>query len=434
MTTHNRGGLLLAAILLVAGLLPLSTLVNQLEGYLAVMTVYLLIGPFFVRREGRIRTFASPLLLISLPIVAFISHLFTTYSESSLLRLLPFTVVPLCNIYVVPRLTTKRNFLWLLGRVAAVVASLGLAVFILGDVTLLGTWVTPYPAGGYEPFWSDQTLHPVRSIFRNPNPFSIFLAAGATATIPEMYRRRTAPSIAVFGLCASGIYLSNSRGGQVGFLAGGAIVALYLVLPLRKFYYATVLAIGGFSIGSLAILGVVPIPIHISLTGREIIWSGALEAAQRHLLFGYGLVDLTTVIEPYISSPRYSGLPTHNSYIQILLSGGVVALFGYVGFILWCLVKPITEAADIYTVGLLGVAFGLTVNQMFETFSLFGISGLSIVTSTVYGYLIQELTTDCPREGGCKTGNRNFQNVRHNNTDSTTPIEQRDSDVMLRRR
>lgn len=76
----------------------------------------------------------------------------------------------------------------------------------------------------------------------------------------------------------------------------------------------------------------------LTFTGRTVIWSHAMDIARESLITGYGLSSIWSTELGYIAElPFYIPIHSHNSFIETLLTSGLVGVSLLVLFILTCL-------------------------------------------------------------------------------------------------
>ncbi|HZD64654.1 MAG TPA: O-antigen ligase family protein [Acidimicrobiales bacterium] len=236
-------------------------------------------------------------------------ELVSTFKLEIGLLVLPLAVVFLATSYRRVRLLAD---LWVLSAVASCLVALSdkaglthISLSLLGAVDVTGR-----QAG----------------LANNPN----HLATVAVQTIPlTVYwmtqggRRCRAGVVAAAVLCA-GVWVSGSRGGLV--TAVGALVVACLLLPRARRGLWPVLAVGAPVLAAIAVM-------HPSVVGevahktRILSASGSASDQQRALVLAQALRDF--LHRPLTGIGFDVGDQGHCIYLQVLASGGIVGLVGF---------------------------------------------------------------------------------------------------------
>ena len=395
--------------------------VLQLALVLAIggLTIALIRGGFGNRLYEVLAVFCSTLLLVlacdDLPrfgthgapyLVAF-AALFgiflvhsSRYAANSGLGLFPvFAGVLLgLNLFVVPRYVSQDAVYWSISLIAAGVSLLALLTVFVGDYSIgvfeVRTWTGTLPIGDI----------PVsRSIYANPNTFGLVVFPGIIASAVATHRTYThsrhpgfaAVPLLCFPLTVVGLVLSNSR---AGMLAAAIGLCLYVVIS-QTGPGGIPLVMAGTAISVVLFLialffGVLP----IDPANRFTLWrAGFIALLSEGSLVGQGLVGTSEVIEPYLPAGA-STYSVHNSYLSIALRAGFVGGLAYlvlvVGPLLHSIVRP--ERA-VRTLGMLAIASGFAVHQLFEAYTLYQFGPGSILGALAVGYVIMSLTERLPR-------------------------------------
>lgn len=329
----------------------------------------------------------------------FLAHS-SRYAASSGLALFPvFAGVLLgLNLFVVPRYVSQDAVYWSLGLIAAGVSLLALPTVVSGDYSIgvfeVRTWTSTLPIG-------DVPIS--RSIYANPNTLGLVVFPGTIASVVAARRtyvlshHPTFASIPLlcFPLTVVGLVLSNSR---AAMLAAAIGLCLYVAIersgargiPLLMTGFA--IAVGLFLVAIF--FGVLP----IDPANRFTLWrAGLLALLSEGSPLGAGLVGTSEVIEPYL--PAGAGAySVHNSYLSIALRAGFVGGLAYlvlvVGPLIHAIVRPAVSAR---TLGMLAIASGFAVHQLFEAYTLYQFGPGSILGALAVGYVIESLATPPPR-------------------------------------
>lgn len=314
------------------------------------------------------------------------------------------------GLLVLPRYVPWRDFLWVVATVTAGVVVLGLLAYWVGPYrigpTAVGLWGSDRIVG------ISTGVPAMTSVFANPNTLGLVAFAGTVAAFVRvgdalragLVEGHTASrwraiawdrvaTVTAAGLLlavdAVGLGLSLSAGAM---LAAGVAGAIYLAAALggsrgRRLGFVAVVGAVGLVL-ALALAGVVPISLH----GRAALWTGSLVAiVWMPSPVGYGIVSAAEVIEPYVAGPA-SGYSPHNSYLATFIRAGMVGGIGYLvvtmgnvldGALGW----PPGRAVD---PGVLALAAGFAIHQLFEAYSLFGIWIGSVLGALAVGYLLAD--------------------------------------------
>ncbi|MFC7008608.1 O-antigen ligase family protein [Halalkalicoccus salilacus] len=303
------------------------------------------------------------------------------------------------NLFVVPRYVSQDAVYWSMGLIAAGVSFLALPTAFIGDYSIgvfeVRTWTNTLPIGDV----------PVsRSIYANPNTFGLVVFPGIIASaiaVHRTYTRSRHPGFATipllcFPLTVIGLVLSNSR---AAMLAAAIGFGLYVTIK-RTGPGGIPLIMAGTAISVVLFLvaifsGILP----IDPANRFALWrAGLLALLSEGSPLGAGLVGTSELVEPYLPAGvgTYS---VHNSYLSIALRTGFIGGLAYlvlvVGPLLHSIVRP---DRAVRTLGMLAIASGFAVHQLFEAYTLYQFGPGSILGALAVGYLIESLSTPLPRD------------------------------------
>lgn len=411
------------AIILLQGLFGLALawiVIRQKEGGIPASGRGLHVGLVFAaiagftllatRTRAYLRANAVYLLGFLLVLGGYLYHVPGLAAGSGLAAFPVFSgVVFALGLLVAPRYVSRDDFLWLVAGLTGVLVVLGLAVYAVGAYGLgpmtVRLWDSPVvlvavPTG----------VPAMRSVFANPNTLGLLSFAGAVGALvllvdaltadpghslgsrspgasPARRVLRTAVAGVLLALGVTGVVLSGSRASVLAMTASAVVYlgAVFLGTTGRRTAFGLVMA--GIVAGLWAIAaGHVPIDTNYRLS----LWRGSVEAVARSpSVLGYGMVSGADVIEPYLSegTPGYS---PHNSYLSTLIHVGLVGGVGY----LLLTVGNVVDGAVGYPPdrqvdhGVLGLATGFAVHQLFESYSLFGFEVGSVLGTLAAGYLL----------------------------------------------
>ena len=170
------------------------------------------------------------------------------------------------------------------------------------------------------------------------------------------------------------------------------MVFIYYLLKKPGLRLATISMIFSAAGVTLAILGYFPVWEGLSpdsLTHRVGIWNAAISATLERPLTGWGYADTSESIDLYL--PEYlSNLSrtytTHNSYLRIFVSGGLISGVAYILFIsaicYWG--SNVSHRRDLFA---LCTATLLLIIHIFEIPTIFGPSMPSTLAGVCLGYI-----------------------------------------------
>lgn len=302
------------------------------------------------------------------------------------------------NLFVVPRYVSQDAVYWSMGLIAAGIALLALLTVYIGDYSIavfeVRTWTATLPIADV----------PVsRSIYANPNTFGLLMFPGTVASLAaahRTYERARHPTFAFvpalcFPLTVVGLVLSNSR---AAMLAAAIGLCLYVAITGTGPGGIPLVMIGSAIAVSLFLIALFFGVLPIDPANRFTLWrAGFIALLSEGSLVGQGLVGTSEVIEPYLPAGA-STYSVHNSYLSIALRAGFIGGLAYlilvVGPLLHSIVRPAVSAR---TVGMLAIASGFAVHQLFEAYTLYQFGPGSILGALAVGYVIESLATPPPR-------------------------------------
>lgn len=378
-------GLLLAMVLLTS-ILPFTAIVPATVGY--VLSLGALVAFTWVCTVRRRWVVVRPVALLTLGVIwlVYAIHLLHgaatgTLTVDEAMRTPVFILGSIVFVFVVPSVLPRIDFTALLSRVVAVVVVIGLPTAVLGGYGVGGIAVRPWHEPITLPVLGLQ-FHTVTSVFANPNPFGILSAMGLFAAVAEFWRTRSPTALALAGVGLLGVGFSASRTAAVATVFGIGVLGAALLVDDRQFDLLVGAGWVGLGVVLAMLLGLLPAlgPLaHVDLTGRDVLWTGAAHAVSHQPILGYGPGETGALIAPFVDG-RYSGFSPHNSYVRLFVTTGLVGGVAYLVFVGWALWRTWDDAPW------LAMTSALAVSQIFSSYSLFGISVLSVVAAIVFGY------------------------------------------------
>lgn len=325
--------------------------------------------------DWTIRTAPLALVFVSITAAIFVGHAVAGSGDSQLaLRTMGFLSVGATVLIVLPESGDLHAILGTL-----VVFASGLTLVGLVGLTLRGGYYSMAPGLGIR-------MRPLGLLVTgNPNSLGIICATGFLAYISDAGHRdwwlHGAGILALLGAI-----LTQSRTAWLAVVAAGSIAVIYHTLGQRsmaKFLFA-----GGLTaIASIVVLIHPVFSLPVSFTGRLILWEGAVEAILLQPIWGYGLQDAGQVIAPHISVSKHVGQSTHNSYLRVMVAGGVLSGLAYLALHYVALKTAFQKAIQDSnaTIAPLALTIGALVMQGFEAMTVFGLSTESVLMALALG-------------------------------------------------
>lgn len=364
---------------------------------LELLAVFLVLFAFVLTRDDLIQFLptAIPYLGATAVLVGiFLSHA-QEFGSGSGLGLFPVFagIVLAFNLFVLPRYVSVDGVYWTVTTVTAGITMMSLPVVLYGDFSLwvfeVRTW-----SGDLSLPVLDREVPIVRSIFANPNTFGLLVFPGVVASAVTAHRtltRTASPLLAIvplgcFALTSAGLYLSNSR---ASMLAAAVAVGVYaLAVTSRRLIPAVLL--GVCLLVPLFLVLVYFSVLLIDPAHRFTLWRAGLEAIRHDSgILGQGLIGTGTAIEPYLDS----GGSVHNSYLSIGIRAGLLGGLAYCVLVLGPLIHGVIGYRRV-DVGMLALATGFAVHQLFEGYTLFALGPGSIFGALAVGYVIASLSDE----------------------------------------
>ncbi|WP_255167386.1 O-antigen ligase family protein [Natrononativus amylolyticus] len=293
------------------------------------------------------------------------------------------------NLLLVPRLVPERVFLWLMSWFSALVVILGLLTYVVGEYSFWFVDVYQWHGSPSVPGF-ELDVNTMQSIFPNPNSLGMVAFAGFAGAVIELHRTLRDghwPVAVVFaglaGLNGLGLFLSNAR---ASMLAAAICLWIYVAYVVGG-RSAVPLAVASGVAGLIAFIAAMYTEfIGIGSNNRfELWWAGIQAFRDGPLLLGAGTVNPAALLTPYM--PGDSTWSPHNSYISILLRGGLVAGLAYTALVVGSTVAGTIRYKQV-NVAMLAFAVGWAVHQLFEAYTIFQWTIGSVLATLAVGYLL----------------------------------------------
>jgi len=136
--------------------------------------------------------------------------------------------------------------------------------------------------------------------------------------------------------------------------------------------------------------------------GRVKIWKNVWQLVEDNPLIGYGPDNLGVVYKEFIVDNYKVADKAHNIYLHILVSSGIFALIGYLGFVILN-IKNALRSKNTFTVCLL---FGII------AYSIQGIFNINVNEVTPYFYIILGFMMNLIKEDSLKINNNQHFTVK----------------------
>ncbi|KKS68832.1 MAG: Heptosyltransferase family, partial [Parcubacteria group bacterium GW2011_GWA1_42_7] len=226
-----------------------------------------------------------------------------------------------------------------------------------------------------------ETIMRAVGVFPDPHMFSFFLGFGAlfALSVVIFYPKRKIFSFFVFIVCSLTLFLTFSRGGYLGFLAG--VCALIVVswpklsVKAKKLFRVSLLAatvcvfIWGGPVASRFISSFDS--NEGSNAGRLEIWREVVYLSRDSFWTGAGLGNYPLLLNPYEN--YRSAVTSHNLYLDILVETGVFGLIAWIVFLFYCFKNSLRQIrseeaiARVFGAGCFGFFVYFSVHSFFET-------------------------------------------------------------------
>jgi hypothetical protein len=173
--------------------------------------------------------------------------------------------------------------------------------------------------------------------------FAVYCSA--LAIVPLAAGRRSPPSLVLYAALGAGVVLSLVRTSFVAFLlvlAGVMARGLYL---RRGSIVAAGSVVGVAVVVALAVYQQAITTRLVHASGRVSFWRPVLDGTLAHplsILVGHGPTYSFTVIQQALNEAIWS----HNDFVDLFGTGGVVLLLSYVGLVVWLFRSALAVARD----------------------------------------------------------------------------------------
>ncbi len=393
-TRSKLVSIVLLGSLFVALLVPYTDLVGGLTSYLpsAVLLIPVLLLTLF--RNTTISFDRNVLLFFVVIYGVYLIHYLravfhylptSSLAGSPIVRAPVFIVSSVLAVFVIPHTFSFEDFYDSLYIVSIGTALVGLPTVFVSKYTLIGVTISQFSQNSPLLMFSAPILS---SVFSNPNIFGIFSSIGLLIGFSKVFRGQWGSTTVAIPLLTLAVLLSRSRTAYVATLVGLLVVGSRKKtrIDLSWIVYAVVFGVFMFS-GFVVIVEQPGQVLGVSLSGRKVLWDSVLSAVLAKPVLGHGPFSTTQILGGFLPKEQV-GKHAHNSYLRLFLTTGVIGGVSYFALTVYTAIVAFGSrySADDYL--LLSLLSGLAVFQLFESFSLFGLSILSFVAASVYGYVL----------------------------------------------
>jgi len=262
-------------------------------------------------------------------------------------------LVSYLGVYALMRQLLAEEPLWwdrivgalLAGQLATVVIGIRQ---LYGDTSALARWADPNSV-------ADGTIR-IYGPLENPNLLAGYLLPILPLAVVALIRWQR-PLLRLFALTSlvmgvSAVYLTYSRGGWVGLVAGLGGIGLLLVLrstrrwpPLWRRLFPLALVVISVAAFAVAVTLVEPLRIRLMslLVGREDssnnfrinVWKAAIDMIHDRPWLGIGPGNKAfNLVYPLYQQPKFNALSAYSVPLELLVEGGVPGLLAVLG-LLW---------------------------------------------------------------------------------------------------
>lgn len=293
------------------------------------------------------------------------------------LRVPVFIAIAIANLVVVPATIDRNHTFYALTLVSTVVVVVALPGAVLSDYTLFGLDMELNSLRQNYPLTPE--FRPISGLLSNQNLLGFF---ATLSTIWSLHMSRIDSRFHLFWLINSiGTFLTGSRAAVLALLIGIVIILLGRV----NVWYSSLFAwftLSGVLTLIMMLVGIIPtLPgvSQIDFASRKIIWTNALALIRTQPVVGYGPGQAT--ILQTSSLPEGFNVPFDNSFLRSFAMTGIVGGLAYVSIFIIALRNSKSRPL------LLALLTASIIFQLFQSHTLFGLEGRSLITAMILGYI-----------------------------------------------
>lgn len=383
-------GLGLMVCLLISSLAA-GTPLPQMWAYLITAAIYgIVLLICHLREPLSVRYNRSVLYSIALLWVVFVVAFALHPTGKATLRIGSFILFSAINLFVIPSIFTREQFVDGLAIVSTMVAGLAIPLALPSLVAGkkgLGIWQMSGQIMG-----THVTGPVLTSIFWAPNYLAATSALGLIALIGfsrVQRRRRLAVVFAVF--CLIGLVSSGGRAATLALVGAVILYLSYWIGGTKAIIPVIVIGVvAGLFLFGLAFGSVFGLDLSASFFNRRSgLWGAAVRAVHDRPLLGWGLVDTPPILAAH-GAPTPSGntLGSHNSYLRMFVQTGIVGGVLYLVMCAAVLLRSVNATHDGTTVSgvLLSLLGAFLTIQLFNGSTAFGLSLISSFGALIMGF------------------------------------------------
>lgn len=383
-------------LLLLLTVLPYTTVFPNTPAYFLGLLAYIVFVVYAVSKQSKLVAPKYAIASLSIIWIIYLIHLtgVTALSRELVMRVPIFVVITAVNVFYLPYIINPKYFLSAVSRLSAIVVIIGLPTAFLGAYSLLGLEITAWQPNQPAISFDGIDLYTLKSIFQNPNPFGVLTFAGTITALYEFDRRSSMALMGILLINGLGVLLSRSRSAILAASIGTVLYVMYNKFSRHKFLVLSVMMglVGTFSF--LMMLGVMPsiIPFEIDFTGRLELWEAGIEATINNPWIGLGPGERGELIRPFLDGP-HTGANTHNSYLRVFVTAGLIGGVMYLYLFGRTALSHFLSIENKESAVMFALLAAFMVSQVFEAYSVFGLSSNSVLVSLTLGYSLMLITS-----------------------------------------
>lgn len=374
---------ILLTLLISAGVSTYSIHIPQTVAYIGVLLVYVSLPVYLLSGSGllpnrqlRIKT-GPHLWFLGIFILLFILTSILYPIQVVALRVPVFIAIAIANLVVVPATIDRNHTFYALTLVSTVVVVVALPGAVLSEFTLFGLDMELNSLRQNYPFTPE--FRPISGLLSNQNLLGFFATLSA---IWSLHMSRIDPRFHLFWLINGiGTFLTGSRAAVLALLIGVVIIFLGRVDVRYSSLFAW-FTLSGILTLIMMLVGIIPtLPgvSQIEFSSRKIIWTNALALIRSQPVVGYGPGQAT--ILQTSSLPEGFNVPFDNSFLRSFAMTGIVGGLAYVSIFIIALRNSKSRPL------LLALLMASIIFQLFQSHTLFGLEGRSLITAMILGYV-----------------------------------------------
>lgn len=372
--------------------LPYTDVLPIMVSYSLVTVNYSLLAAVVLLKNERLRVERLSFAALSIVWIVFGWHLIAAgpnVPTGEALRVPVFIWFSFTGVFLVPQLVPEEFVFKLVSRLATCLLLIGLPSVLVGSYEIAGLTITGHTTGVTNPL-TGAPLYAVESLYRNPNPFSFLLAVGCLSALYEYVRERTTVSALMSIFCAVGVLTTQSRTLTVAMLSGLLLVAGMYRLSRDIYVFVSMTGILTIFLGTYVMFYLAAFSSYVQLldlTGRVRLWNAAFEAVTTEPILGYGPRDTGEIINSLAPEIDQAKTP-HNSFLRMFVTTGIVGGSTYLLFNIYVFLQQVRSYATVEDGVRISLLAVVLLPQLFESYSIFGVSFNSVFSSIVIGYAI----------------------------------------------